>query len=168
MFESCKNLALMNRRGTDDETLHLLDRFDAFNNDLGDGVRIKKISEWTFPDGHTYTDTMLAYQSPKGDKKAVMGYFEDTLNIRFVQGVKGSDVGGDEDTDGYNVGEYLLRHYLRKARPVIMEGDELRFPIFFMRGDKEGLPSKKLRSLYFRKDGVLSLEKVRTREVLGL
>ena len=135
---------------------------------MGDGDRIKKISEWTFPDGHTYTDTMLAYQSPKGDKKAVMGYFEDTLNIRFVQGVKGSDVGGDEDTDGYNVGEYLLRHYLRKARPVIMEGDELRFPIFFMRGDKEGLPSKKLRSLYFRKDGVLSLEKVRTREVLGL
>ena len=89
-----------------------------------------------------------------------------TLTINFIQGIKGVPA---TDVDGVNQFEFLMKHYLKKCKEVIFDecGDTI-LPISMATYGLASNSSKKVRDLFFRDDGVLNLNKKRTREVLGL
>ena len=123
---------------------------------------------WQFPDGFISHCPTLALETPKGKPKVLLGYDPNYLTIKFIQGVKGDDMSGDNTTDGYNKAEFLLRHYLRTAKDVLIKDGKMLVPIAYEKGSDMTYGMKKLRGLYFRDDGILSLDKIRTKDVLGL
>lgn len=111
---------------------------------------------------------MLLLESPKGKPKTIMGYDKDTLSINFVQGIKGKDTTANRSSKGYDLREFLLRHYLRKSSIAICDGPELVLPIAYQTTDHMTVSAMKLRDLYFRDDTVISTEKKQSRKVLSI
>ncbi len=127
--------------------------------------------------GVEHEEPMLVLNAPKDNTAVIMGlgYRSRELNITFITGCITSRWNLAEDTIGMNPAEFMLQHYLRNARDLILDDqNRLNVPVVFHaqpyvadNGDTT-FTSMKLRDWYFRKDGVLNLNKKKTREVLGI
>ena len=140
-----------------------------------ESYRITRQYQWEQRGTEDYIGPVIVLECPKGRVIFGLGYDDRTLDVRFIQGKYERPPDEAQVALGMPAGEFLFAHYLRTMRPVILgEDNELFFPIIY-RGDRgEGdrqedkvLP-KIVRNHFCRQNGILSLDRRRTREAFGL